>query len=47
LTVNAAASTTPSFTGHSGGGSLDVLSLLGLAGLGAARFFRLRPRVLT
>ncbi len=45
LTVTALAGTTPS--GHSGGGSLDVLALLGLAGLGAARFFRLRPRVLT
>ncbi len=31
----------------SGGGALDWLSLLGLAGIGAARFFRLRPRVLT
>ena len=31
----------------SGGGGLDILSLLGLAGIGAARFFRLRPRVLT
>jgi hypothetical protein len=30
-----------------GGGGLDLLSLLGLAGIGAARFFRLRPRVLT
>jgi Subtilase family len=30
-----------------GGGGLDVLALLGLAGLGAARFYRLRPRVLT
>jgi hypothetical protein len=47
LTVAAAASTSPSFTGHSGGGGLDILALLGLAGMGAARFFRLRPRVLT
>jgi hypothetical protein len=39
LTVTAAPS--------SGGGGLDVLALLGLAGLGAARFYRLRPRVLT
>jgi hypothetical protein len=39
LTVTAAPS--------SGGGGLDLLSLLGLAGIGAARFFRLRPRVLT
>jgi hypothetical protein len=29
-----------------GGGGLDLLSLLGLAGIGAARFFRLRPRML-
>ena len=40
LTVTAAPSS-------GGGGGLDLLSLLGLAGLGAARFFRLRPRVLT
>jgi hypothetical protein len=39
LTVTAPAS--------SGGGGLDMLSLLGLAGIGAARLFRLRPRVLT
>jgi hypothetical protein len=30
-----------------GGGGLGMLSLVGLAGIGAARFFRLRPRVLT
>ena len=42
LTVAAAAA-----SGHSGGGGLDALALLGLAGLGAARFYRLRPRVLT
>ena len=40
LTVTAPASS------H-GGGGLDMLTLLGLAGIGAARFFRLRPRVLT
>jgi hypothetical protein len=44
LTVNALAGTA---SGHSGGGGLDVLALLGLAGLGTARFYRLRPRVLT
>jgi hypothetical protein len=44
LTVTALAGTA---SGHSGGGSFDVLALLGLAGLGAARFYRLRPRVLT
>jgi Subtilase family len=40
LTVTAAPSS-------GGGGGLDMLSLLGVAGIGAARFFRLRPRVLT
>ena len=40
LTVTAPASS------H-GGGGLDMLALLGLAGMGAVRFFRLRPRVLT
>ena len=30
-----------------GGGGLDIGVLLGLAGIGAARFYRLRPRVLT
>jgi hypothetical protein len=40
LTVTAAPSS-------GGGGGLDVLGLLGLAGFGAARFYRLRPRVLT
>jgi Subtilase family len=40
LTVTAAPSS-------GGGGGLDMLSLLGLAGIGVARFFRLRPRVLT
>jgi Subtilase family len=30
----------------SGGGALDVLTLLGLAGIGIARILRLRPRVL-
>jgi hypothetical protein len=29
-----------------GGGSLDILALLGLAGIGFARILRLRPRVL-
>jgi hypothetical protein len=33
-------------SGHSGGGALDVLALLGLAGMGFARILRLRPRVL-
>ncbi len=33
-------------SGHSGGGGLDMLGLFGLAGMGLARFFRLRPRVL-
>jgi subtilisin family serine protease len=41
LTVTAA----PSSGG--GGGSLDILALLGLAGIGFARILRLRPRVLT
>ena len=41
LTVTAA----PSSGG--GGGGLDIWVLLGLAGIGAARFYRLRPRVLT
>jgi hypothetical protein len=40
LTVTAAPSS-------GGGGGLDMLSVLGLAGIGAARFFRLRARVLT
>ena len=44
LTV-AAADTTPSFTGH-GGGGVDVWALMGLAGLGAARLLRSRARVL-
>jgi subtilase family protein len=44
LTVTALAGTA---SGHSGGGGFDVLALLGLAGLGAARFYRLRPRVIT
>jgi hypothetical protein len=38
LTVTAAPS--------SGGGALDVLTLLGLAGIAGARILRLRPRVL-
>jgi hypothetical protein len=41
LAVTAAASAS---SGH--GGALDVVALLGLAGMGAARFLRLRPRVL-
>jgi Subtilase family len=41
LVVTAAASGS---TGH--GGALDVLALLGLAGMGGARILRLRPRVL-
>jgi hypothetical protein len=40
LTVTAAPSS-------GGGGGLDVWALLGLACFGAARFYRLRPRVLT
>jgi subtilisin family serine protease len=45
LTVTAtAAASTPA--GHGGGGALDMLALLGLAGLGLARFFRLQLRVL-
>jgi hypothetical protein len=40
LTVTAAPSS-------GGGGGLDVWALLGLTGFGAARFYRLRPRVLT
>ena len=40
LTVTAASSG----SGH--GGALDVLALLGLAGMCAARILRLRPRVL-
>jgi hypothetical protein len=48
--TSAAASATLTVTAPAssgGGGGLDMLSLLGLAGIGAARFFRLRPRVLT
>jgi len=41
LTVTAAAG-----SGGGGGGALDVLTLLGLAGIGLARILRLRPRVL-
>jgi hypothetical protein len=29
-----------------GGGALDILALLGLAGMGVARILRVRPRVL-
>ena len=43
LTVTAA----PSSGGGGGGGGLDIWVLLGLAGIGAARFYRLRLRVLT
>ncbi len=43
LTVTAAA---PPPASHSGGGGLDVLTLLGLAGIGVARILRRRPRVL-
>ncbi|MEP6546598.1 MAG: S8 family serine peptidase [Gammaproteobacteria bacterium] len=43
LTVSAASAAA---AGHSGGGGLDMLALFGLTGLGLARFFRLRPRVL-
>jgi hypothetical protein len=42
LTVTAASSP----GSHSGGGALDLLTLLGLAGLGAARLHRSQPRVL-
>jgi hypothetical protein len=41
-----AASSSATLSGH-GGGSLDWLALLGLAGLAAGRVLRLRPRVLT
>jgi hypothetical protein len=51
--ANAAAPSAPSSVSltvtaasHSGGGALDVLALLGLAGIGAARILRLRPGVL-
>jgi subtilisin family serine protease len=43
LTVTAAGSGSGS---GGGGGALDVLALLGLAGVGFARILRLRPRVL-
>ncbi len=43
LTVTSAA---PPPASHSGGGALDVLTLLSLAGIGVARILRLRPRVL-
>jgi len=43
--VKLAVTAAPSSGG--GGGGLDVWVLLGLAGIGAARFYRLRPRVLT
>jgi hypothetical protein len=42
LTVTAAAT-----SGGGGGGTLDILALLGLAGIGLSRLLRLRPRVLT
>jgi len=42
LTVTA----TPPPASHSGGGGLDVLTLLGLAGIGVVRILRRRPRVL-
>jgi Subtilase family len=48
LTVTAAASTSsgsPNWTGHSGGGgALDDITLLALAGLGMTGFFRMRRR---
>jgi hypothetical protein len=51
--TNAAGSSAPSSVNltvtavpSSGGGALDVLTLLGLAGIGVARILRLRPRVL-
>jgi len=52
--ANAAGSSAPSSVhltvtapaGSSGGGGLDVLTLLSLAGIGVARILRLRPRVL-
>lgn len=37
--------TNATITNHSGGGGLDILALLGLAGLGVAQMLRLRPRV--
>jgi hypothetical protein len=42
LTVTAAAMN----SGGGGGGALDILALLGLAGIGVPRFFRLRPPVI-
>jgi len=45
LTVTAAPSSGGG--GGGGGGGLDIWVLLGLAGIGAARFYRLRLRVLT
>jgi hypothetical protein len=40
------ANLTVTATPSSGGGALDVLTLLGLAGIGVVRILRLRPRVL-
>jgi subtilisin family serine protease len=45
LTVTLPVATQP--PGHSGGGGLDGLTLLALAGIGAVRILRLRSRVLT
>jgi hypothetical protein len=45
LTVTAVGVAPPT-SGHGGGGALDVLTLLGVAALGLAHFFRFRPRVL-
>ncbi len=46
LSVAAAVVVVAAPAGHSGGGAMDTLALAGLAGLGIARFFRLRRRVL-
>jgi hypothetical protein len=44
--VNLSVTAASAGSGHSGGGALDVLALLGLAGMGFARILRLRPCVL-
>jgi hypothetical protein len=46
VTVTVAAAVTAPAPASHGGGGLDVLTLLGLAGVGVARILRLRPRVL-
>jgi hypothetical protein len=44
LTVTAASGGSPTWTGHSGGGAIDDITLLALAGLGIAGVFRVRRR---